>query len=97
MVTLEFHDPSGQLEVNVPFAKRLDRLEGKKIGIITNDQWQAYRMMPKLKSMLEGDFKGVEVLPVDAYPQGNLLIGTEETAKAVKNSGVDAVIIGNAS
>ena len=40
---------------------------------------------------------GVEVLPVDAYPQGNLLIGTEETAKAVKKSAVDAVIIGNAS
>ena len=97
MVTLEFHDPSGQLEVNVPFAKRLDTLEGKKIGIITNDQWQAYRMMPKLKEMLEGDFKGVEVLPVDAYPQGNLLIGTDDTAKAVKKSGVDAVIIGNAS
>jgi hypothetical protein len=97
MVTLEFHDPSGQLEVDVPFAKRLDTLEGKRIGIITNDQWQAYRMMPALKSMLEGDFKGVEVLPVDAYPQGNLLIGTEETAKAVKKSGVDAVIIGNAS
>jgi hypothetical protein len=97
MVTLEFHDPSGTLEVTQPFAARLDTLEGKRIGIVTNDQWQAYRMMPKLKSMLEGDFKGVEVLPVDAYPQGNLLIGTEETAKAVKKSGVDAVIIGNAS
>ena len=97
MVTLEFHDPSGQLEVTQPFAPRLDTLEGKRIGIVTNDQWQAYRMMPKLKSMLEEDFKGIEVLPVDAYPQGNLLIGTEETAKAVKKSGVDAVIIGNAS
>jgi len=64
MITLEFHDPSGQLEVNVPFAQRLDTLEGKKIGIITNDQWQAYRMMPKLKAMLEGDFKGVVVFPV---------------------------------
>ncbi len=40
---------------------------------------------------------GVEVLPLDVYPQGNLLIGTEETAAAVKKSGVDAVIIGNAS
>jgi hypothetical protein len=54
-------------------------------------------MMPKLKEMLEQDFENVEVLPVDAYPQGNLLIGTEETAKAVKASGVDAVIVGNAS
>lgn len=97
MVTLEFHDPSGTLEVNVPFAKRLDTIEGKKIGIITNDQWQAYRMMPALKEMLQKDFPNVEVLPIDAYPQGNLLIGTEETAKAVKASGVDAVIVGNAS
>ena len=38
-----------------------------------------------------------EVLPVDAYPQGNLLIGTEETARIIKKSGVDAVIVGNAS
>ena len=97
MVTLEFHDPSGALEVSVPFAKRLDTLEGKKIGIVTNDQWQAYRMMPALKEMLEKGFPNVEVLPVDAYPQGNLLIGTEETAAAVRKSGVDAVIVGNAS
>ncbi|HZN23085.1 MAG TPA: hypothetical protein VFB75_02600 [Burkholderiales bacterium] len=97
MVTIEFHDPSGRLDVTQPFAPRLDTLEGKRIGIVTNDQWQAYRMLPRLKSMLEEDFKGIEVLAVDAYPQGNLLIGTEDTAKAVKKSGVDAVIIGNAS
>jgi hypothetical protein len=97
MVTLEFHDPSGALEVDVPHAPRLDTLEGKRIGIITNDQWQAYRMMPALKGMLEADFKDIEVLPIDTYPQGNLLIGTEETANAVRKSGVDAVIVGNAS
>ena len=97
MVTLEFHDPSGTLEVTQPFAPRLDTLEGKRIGIVTNDQWQAYRMMPILKAMLEQDFKRIDVLPVDAYPQGNLKIGTEETAAAVLKSGVDAVIVGNAS
>ena len=97
MVTLEFHDPSGTLEVTQPFAPRLDTLDGKRIGIVTNDQWQAYRMMPKLKEMLEADFSGIEVLPVDAYPQGNLHIGTEEVAMAVMKSGVDAVIVGNAS
>ena len=84
---LEFHDPSGALEVTQSFAPRLDTLEGKRIGIVTNDQWQAYRMMPMLKAMLEEDFNGVEVLPIDAYPQGNLLIGTEETAKIVKKAG----------
>ena len=97
MVRLEFHDPSGTLEVSQPFAPRLDTLEGKRIGIITNDQWQAYRMMPMLKSLLEEDFKNIEVLPIDAYPQGNLMIGTEDTAKIVKKSDVDAVIVGNAS
>ncbi len=94
---LEFHDPSGALEVTQSFAPRLDTLEGKRIGIVTNDQWQAYRMMPMLKALLEEDFKGVEVLPIDAYPQGNARIGTDETARLVKKSGVDAVIIGNAA
>jgi hypothetical protein len=97
MVRIEFHDPSGMLEVTQPFAPRLDSLEGKRIGFVSNEQWQAYRMLPMLKSMLEQDFKGIEVLPVDTFPQGNALIGTEQTSAAVRKSGVDAVIVGNAS
>ena len=97
MVTLEFHDPSGALEVTQRHAPRLPSLEGKRIAFLSNQQWQAYRMLPALKEMLEKDFPGVEVLPIDSFPQGNTLIGTEETARAVKSSGVDAVIVGNAS
>jgi hypothetical protein len=97
MTRLEFYDPSGTLEVTVPFAKRLDTLEGKKIGFVSNEQWQAYRMLPLLKGLLEKDIKGIEVLPIDAYPQGNGLIGNEDTAALVKKSGVDAVIVGNAA
>jgi hypothetical protein len=97
MVKLEFYDPSGALEVTKPHAPRLASLEGKRIGIVSNEQWQAYRMLPLLKSALEEDFPGVEVLPIDTFPQGNALIGTEETAALVKNSGVDAVIVGNAA
>ena|SRR5688572_8566103 len=97
MTRLEFYDPSGTLEVTVPFAKRLDSIEGKRIGFVSNEQWQAYRMLPLLKELLEKDFKGVEVLPIDAYPQGNALIGNEDTAALVKKSGVDAVIVGNAA
>ena len=80
MVTLEFHDPSGALEVTQPLAPRLESLDGKRIGFVSNEQWQAYRMLPMLKEMLEQDFPGIEVLPIDAFPQGNALIGTEETA-----------------
>ena len=97
MVTLEFHDPSGTLEITQPFAPRLDTLEGKRIGFVSNEQWQAYRMLPALKEMLEKDFAGVTVLPIDAFPQGNALIGNEDTAAQVKKSGVDAVIVGNAA
>ena len=71
MVTLEFHDPSGAIEVKQPFAPRVAALAGKRIGFVSNDQWQAYRMLPLLKSLLEADFPGIEVLPIDAFPQGN--------------------------
>jgi hypothetical protein len=97
MTRLEFYDPSGALEVTQPHAPRLATLEGKRIGFVSNEQWQAYRMLPALKEMLEQDFKGISVLPIDAFPQGNALIGNEETAAQVKKSGVDAVIVGNAA
>ncbi len=97
MVQLEFYDPSGTLEVTQTHAPRLASLAGKRIGFVSNEQWQAYRMLPQLKALLEEDFPGIEVLPVDAYPQGNDLIGTDETDALVRKSGVDAVIIGNAA
>jgi len=97
MVKLEFHDPSGAIEVTQPHAPRLASLAGTRIGFISNEQWQAYRTLPLLKAVLEQDFSGIEVLPLDAFPQGNALIGEEETARLVKESGVDAVIIGNAA
>ena len=97
MTRLEFYDPSGTLEVTQAHAPRLPSLEGKRIGFVSNEQWQAYRMLPMLKELLEQDFAGITVLPVDAFPQGNALIGNEETAAQVKKSGVDGVIVGNAA
>jgi hypothetical protein len=97
MVTLEFYDPSGTLEVTQAHAPRIPALAGRKIGFVSNEQWQAYRTLPLIKKSIEHDFPGIEVLPIDAFPQGNANIGSEETARLVKQSGVDAVIIGNAA
>lgn len=97
MVKLEFYDPSGTIEITQPHAPRLASLAGKRIGIVTNEQWQAFRALPLIKGLLERDFPGIEVLPIDAFPQGNARIGTDETAKLVQASGVDGVIIGNAA
>lgn len=97
MITIEFHDPSGALEVTQSFAPRINTLAGKRIGFVSNEQWQAFRMLPLLRDLLKADYPTAELLPIDAYPQGNVLIPTEETAKLVKQSGVDAVIVGNAA
>lgn len=97
MIKLEFYDPSGTTEIAQSHAPRLASLDGKRIGFVSNDQWQAYRMLPTIKAWLEEDFPEIETLPLDAFPQGTSFIGTEETAKLVKQSGVDAVIIGNAA
>jgi hypothetical protein len=94
---IEFHDPSGELTVTQPHAARIDTLSGKKIGFLSNDQWQAYRMLPKLKELIEHDFPGAELLAIDAFPVGNSEIPKESTAALVNSAGVDAVIIGNAS
>lgn len=97
MVTLEFHDPAGTLDAAKPYAPRLDGLAGRKIGMLSNGQWQAFRMLPLLKTLLEADFPGIEVIPEDRFPQGNTKIGTAEVVAQVQASGVDAVIVGNAA
>jgi hypothetical protein len=60
MVTLEFHDPSGRLEAKQPHAPRLDSLAGKRIGFVSNEQWQAYRVLPLLKTAAEVKRSGVD-------------------------------------
>ncbi len=97
MATLEIFDPTGSIHVTQPHAPRLSTLAGKRIGFLTNEQWQAYFALPLLKSLIEKDYSGVDVLPVDAFATGNDKIGLAETARRVKEQGVDAVIIGNAA
>ena len=92
-----FHDPAGALEVTQAHAARVPTLEGKTIGFLSNEQWQAHRMLPRLKALIEADFPDARVLPIDAFPQGNAEIPKDSTCALVQQAQVDAVIIGNAS
>jgi hypothetical protein len=97
MVKLVFYDPSGFTEITQSHAPRLDSIEGKRIGLLSNDQWQAYRTLPFIKSMIEKEIPSCDVLPINTFPQGIGAIASRKTVKLVKDSGVDAVIIGNAA
>lgn len=97
MIKLEFYDPSGNIEVTQPHAPRLSSLAGKRIGLLSNDQWQACRTLPLIQTLLKEDFPDCEVLPPETFPQGVAAIASDETARLLKDKGVDAVIIGNAA
>ena len=94
---IEFHDPAGALAASQPHAARVGALDGKTIGFLSNEQWQAHRMLPLLKSLIESDFPDARVLAIDAFPQGNAEIPKDTTCALVQQAQLDAVIIGNAS
>ncbi len=58
MVKLDFHDPSGSIEVTQAHARRLKTLEGKRIGIVTNEQWQAFRTLAPAQTNARAGFSG---------------------------------------
>lgn len=97
MASIEIFDPTGTINVKKAHAKRLDTLAGRRIGVLTNEQWQAYFALPRIQAEIEADFPGSVVLPIETFPKGNDRIGSAEVAQMVKDSGVDAVIIGNAA
>ena len=62
---------SGVIDVKQSHAPRIASLEGKRVGFVSNEQWQAYRMLPRLKALLEADFPGIEVLPISGSELGS--------------------------
>jgi hypothetical protein len=97
MHALEIFDPSGATEITQLHAPRLDQLEGKTVALLSNDMWQAHRMLPMLRELLEARYSDITVVPETEFPMGNTAIDKEETVDLLVERGVDAVIIGNAS
>ena len=97
MDTLEVFDPTGSTEVTKLHAPRLDSLDGKTVGFISNDMWQAHRMLPLLRDWLAERHPTATLIAEDEFPIGNTLIDSEDTVDRLEARSVDAVIIGNAS
>lgn len=97
MQTLTVFDPSGATEITQLHAPRLGNLAGKRVAFLSNDMWQAHRMLPMLRGMLEARFEGIEIIPETEFPMGNVQIDRDETIDMVVAKGAEAVIVGNAS
>ena len=95
MEPLRVFDPSGATEVTHLHAARLESLAGRTIAVLSNDMWQAHRMLPLLRDMLQA--RGASVIPENEFPMGNVLIDRDETVSQVIARGADGVLIGNAS
>ena len=97
MQALEVYDPSGATEVTRLHAPRIDALSGKTIGFLSNDMWQAHRMLPLLRDWLGRHHPDAKLIAETEFPMGTSQIDREDTVDRLEARGVDAVIIGNAS
>jgi len=97
MPTLDLYNPTGATEITRVHAPRLDTLEGKTIGFVSNDSWQAHRTLALLRELLQGRFPTAKIVPFSEFPMGNSHIDSEATADLVQEKQLDAVIVGNAA
>ena len=97
MHAMEVFDPSGATEIVNLHAKRLGSLAGKTVALLSDDMWQAHRMLPLVREKLQARFPDATFIPETEFPMGSREMDTEETVDMVEARGVDAVIVGNAS
>jgi hypothetical protein len=95
--TLKVYDPTGAVEITEVHAARLDTLEGKVICELSNDTWQAHRVLPEVRRHLQELFPTAKFIPYTEFPTGNEGIDSDKAADLVARAGAHAVIIGDAS
>ncbi len=95
-LTLEVYDPTGAMEVTELHAPRLDTLDGKTICELSNDSWQAHRVLPEVQRLLHEKFPSAKFISHSEFPVGNDGIDNDKTADLVAKRGCQAVVIGDA-
>jgi hypothetical protein len=97
MATLEVANPTGATEIKWIHAPRLASLAGKTVAFLSNDSWQAHRMLPLVQELLKGQEATIEILHHAEFPQGNQQIDRDSTIEQVLARGAEAAILGNAA
>ena len=93
---LEVYDPTGVMEISQIHAPRLDSLAGKTICELSNDTWQAHRVLPEIRKLLREKYPSAKFIPYTEFPQGNTGIDSEKAVGLLVKKGCQAVVIGNA-
>ena len=97
MDALEIFDPTGATEVISLHAPRIDTLAGKTVAFLSDDMWQAHRMLPLVREKLQEKYPDAIFIPETEFPMGTQQIDSDETVDMIVARGADAVIVGNAS
>ena len=95
-LTWRVFDPTGAMDITELHAPRLDTLAGKKICELSNDSWQAHRVLPAIREQLKERYPSAQFIAYTEFPQGNREIDSEKAAALVATKGCQAVIIGDA-
>jgi hypothetical protein len=90
---MQVFDPNGITEVTVPFAPRLASLEGKRIGLLSNQMWQAEKALRLLQDALQQRFPTASFHFIPAGGE----IQADRTVAAIAREGCDAVVVGAAA
>jgi len=93
---LEVYDPTGVMEISQIHAPRLDSLGSKTICELSNDTWQAHRVLPEIRKLLGEKYPSAKFIPYTEFPMGNPGIDSEKAADLIVKKGCQTVIIGNA-
>ena len=90
---IQVFNPAGETETTVPFAARLDGLQGRTIGLLSNGHWQAKRTFPYLRELLAERFPDTKLVELDA----GYGIDEDPAIDQLVQAGCEAVIVGHAS
>lgn len=96
-VTLQVKNPTGMVSKSQTHAKRLDALNGKTIGELSNGIWEDRRTFPVIREALRKRFPDLRIIPFTAFPIGSEQIDQESVIERLLQSGCQAVIVGNAA